>query len=149
MNEPRKLPILVFLLNVGQRSVERWLEGRPNRPAALTSGQARALFYLARNDGAPIGKVAEALAIGAPAMSALANRMEQAGLVVRRRDTADGRSIRLCLTEKGWQTMRRAQAELAALNAKLTEGFSEAEIAIVARWLEPLPRKLATPPPEH
>lgn len=143
---PRKNPRLVFLLNVGLRAIERWLESRPDRPAALTSAQVGTIFYLFRNDGALIGEVAQSLMIGAPAMSGMANRMEQAGLIMRHRDTADGRSIRLFLTKEGKVVGERARSDLARLNAALTEGFSEAEMAIVERWLASIPGRLVILP---
>lgn len=149
MSKSTSPPKYVFLLNVGLRSIERWLESRPDRPSTLSSAQVGALFYLARHDGALIGEVAQALMIGAPAMSGLANRMEQAGLIARRRDAIDGRAIRLYLTEQGQLVRQRAQADLLILNAKLTEGFSEAEMKVVARWLESLQSKLELETPDR
>jgi MarR family transcriptional regulator, organic hydroperoxide resistance regulator len=139
MNQKNSPPRFVFLLNVGLRAIERWLDSRTDRPATLSSAQAGALFFLHKHDGALIGDIAQALSVGASAMTGMANRMEQAGLITRVRDTTDGRAIRLHLTEEGQVARRRAQADLKLLNAKLTEGFTEAEMHVVARWLEKLP----------
>lgn len=62
--------------------------------SALSAAQAGTMFYLAENDGALTGDVAAALNIGAPAMSGLANRLEQAGFLTRQRDEEDGRANR-------------------------------------------------------
>ena len=135
---------LVFLPNIAQRAVERWIESRTDDgPAALSAAQAGTMFFLSRNDGALVGDVAQALRIGAPAMSGLANRLEQAGYLVRKRDGLDGRTIRLFQTEEGRAAGQRAKAGLGVLNAKLSEGFSEDEMAVVGRWLESLPQRLA------
>jgi MarR family transcriptional regulator, organic hydroperoxide resistance regulator len=83
------------------------------------------------------------LDIGAPAMSGLANRLEQSGYVVRKRDPEDGRAIRLFQTEEGRAAGQRAKSRLGTLNAKLSEGFSEAEMVVVGRWLESLPQRLS------
>lgn len=139
MSQKNSPPRFVFLLNVGVRAIERWLDSRTDRPATLSSAQVGALFFLHKHDGALIGDIAQALSVGAPAMTGMANRMEQAGLITRVRDTTDGRAIRLHLTEEGQVARRRAQAGLKLLNAKLTEGFTEAEMQVVARWLEKLP----------
>lgn len=139
MNQKKTPPRFVFLLNVGLRSIERWLDSRTDRPSTLSSAQVGALFFLQKQDGALIGDIAQALSIGAPAMTGMANRMEQAGLIARVRDTGDGRAIRLYLTEEGQSARRRAQADLKLLNAKLTEGFTDDEMQVVARWLEKLP----------
>lgn len=81
-------------------------------------------------------------------MTGLANRLEQAGLLVRRRDSGDGRAIRLHLTEEGQLARRRAKADLAILNSKLTDGFSDAEMQIVARWLEAIRSRFEETEPE-
>jgi len=138
MTKERDAPKLVFLLHVGLRSVERWLEGRPDRSPTLSSAQAGVLFYLGRHEGALIGEVAQALSIGASAMTGLANRMEQAGLILRHRSDADGRAIGLSLSNEGEIARQRALAGLAELNTKMTDGFTDAEIKTVARWLEML-----------
>jgi DNA-binding MarR family transcriptional regulator len=141
MNQKKSPPRFVFLLNVGLRAIERWLDSRTDRPATLSSAQVGALFFLHKQEGALIGDIAQALSVGASAMTGMANRMEQAGLITRVRDTGDGRAIRLHLTEEGQVARRRAQADLKLLNAKLTEGFTETEMQVVARWLEKLPSK--------
>ncbi len=134
---------LVFLLNVAQRAVERWIESSTDGPAALSAAQAGAMFFLSRSDGALVGDVAQALKIGASAMSGLANRLEQAGYLMRKRDELDGRTTRLFQTEEGRAAGQRAKAALGALNAKLSNGFSEDEMVVVGRWLESLPQRLA------
>lgn len=134
---------LVFLLNLAQRAVDRWIESKANGPSALSAAQAGTMFFLSHSDGALIGDVAQALNIGAPAMSGLANRLEQAGYLLRERDSNDGRAIRLYQTDEGRAAGLRAKASLGALNAKLSEGFSEDEMAVVGRWLESLPQRLS------
>ena len=134
---------LVFLLNLAQRAMDRWIESSSDGLVALSAAQAGTMFYLSHSDGALIGDVAQALNTGAPAMSGLANRLEQAGYLVRKRDAVDGRAIRLYQTEEGHAAGLRAKAALGALNAKLSEGFSLDEMAVVGRWLESLPRRLA------
>lgn len=135
---------LVFLLNVAQRAVDRWIESSAGGDSALSPAQAGTLFCLSNSDGALIGDVAQAMNIGAPGMSGLANRLEQAGYLVRRRDPQDGRAIRLYQTEEGRLAGQQAKIALGVLNARLSEGFSEDEMAIVGRWLETLPQRLAT-----
>lgn len=144
MKDQRKTR-LVFLLNIAQRAVERWIESSADEPAALSAAQAGTMFFLSRSDGALVGDVAHAMKIGAPAMSGLANRLEQAGYLVRKRDELDGRTIRLFQTEAGRAAGQRAKAALSALNVKLSDGFTEDEMAVVGRWLESLPQRLATP----
>src|SRR5262245_33932011 len=131
---------LVYLLNVGQRRLQRWSHAR-TATGGVTAAQAGLLFFLGRNDGALMSEAAAALDLGAPGMSGLADRTERAGLVERRPDETDRRASRLWLTEAGRAARQRSKAGMRALNARLTDGFSEAEIDVVARWLTSLQAK--------
>jgi len=131
---------LVYLLNVGQRRLHRWSQAR-TFAGGVTAAQAGLLFFLGRNDGALMNEAAAALDLGAPGMSGLADRTERAGLIERRPDEADRRASRLWLTEAGRLARQRSKAGMRSLNARLTEGFTEAEIDVVARWLTSLQTK--------
>jgi DNA-binding MarR family transcriptional regulator len=61
--------------------------------------------------------------------------MVEAGLIEKRADPDDGRASRLWLTAMGRKALARTKVGVAELNARLTEGFSDAEIDIVSRWL--------------
>jgi DNA-binding MarR family transcriptional regulator len=130
----------VYLLNVGQRRLQRWSQARV-AAGGVTSAQSGLLFYLGSHDGALMSEAAAALDLGAPGMSGLADRTERAGLIERRPDESDRRASRLWLTEAGREARQRAKASIKALNAKLTKGFTEAELDIVARWLTSLQTK--------
>jgi DNA-binding MarR family transcriptional regulator len=131
---------LVYLLNVGQRRLHRWSQAR-TAAGGVTSAQAGLLFFLGSNDGALTSEAAAALDLGAPGMSGLAERTERAGLIERRPDENDGRASRLWLTEAGRLARQRSKASMKVLNARLTEGFTAAEIDVVARWLTSLQTK--------
>lgn len=131
---------LIYLLNSGQRRLQRWTQAR-TLEGGVTSAQAGLLFYLDKNDGAPMSAAAAALDLGAPGMSGLADRMRSLSLIERRRDEDDGRAWRLWLTDEGRVALEYSKASLTEMNAKLTEGFSEAEIDVVARWLSSLREK--------
>ncbi|MFN3856785.1 MAG: MarR family winged helix-turn-helix transcriptional regulator [Caulobacter sp.] len=136
-------PRLFFLLSAANRRVQRWAESEMAADG-LTSAQAGVLFTLGGKDGALIGAVCEALDAAPSAMSGLIDRMERAGLVERRPDPDDGRAQRLFLTDRGREARSRARDGLAAANARLTEGFSDDEIAVIGRWLsglaQPVPK---------
>ncbi|MFJ4291886.1 MarR family winged helix-turn-helix transcriptional regulator [Cupriavidus sp. NPDC089707] len=131
---------LVYLLNVGQRRLQRWSQARA-ATGGVTSAQAGLLFFLGRNDGALMNEAATALDLGAPGMSGLADRTERAGLIERRPDESDRRASRLWLTDAGRSARQRSRAGMKVLNAKLTEGFTPEEIDVVARWLGSLQTK--------
>jgi DNA-binding MarR family transcriptional regulator len=131
---------LIFLLNVGQRRLQRYLAARGPK-GNVTPSQAGLLFVLGRRDGALMSEVGAALDLGMPGISGLAERMFEAGLIAKRVDPDDGRAWRLWLTPAGRKALARAKAGVAEVNARLTEGFSDAEIEVVSRWLTSLQNK--------
>lgn len=132
---------LIYLMNVGFRRLQRGVEQHMLAGKNLTAAQAGVLFILGRKDGALIGEVADALDLVPSAMTGLATRMERAGFIRRKRDDQDSRALRLYLTPAGRDARRHASVRAQALNARLTEGFSDAEIEIVSRWLTSLQHK--------
>ena len=90
---------------------------------------------LGQRDGVLMGEAGAALDLGPPGISGLVDRMTAANLIRRRADPDDGRAWRLWLTPAGRAALAQSKAGLAEVNARLTEGFTEAEIDVVARWL--------------
>jgi DNA-binding MarR family transcriptional regulator len=74
-------------------------------------------------------------------MTGLVDRMVRADLVERRPDPRDGRAFRLHLTAYGEAARAEAKAGVEGLNAQLTAGFTDDEIAVVSRWLASLQTK--------
>src|SRR5215203_1452669 len=134
---PRREHRLVFLLNVAQRRLQRWMAARA-QASGVTAAQSGLLFILGQRDGALMGEAGAALDLGPPGISGLVDRMTAASLIKRRADPDDGRAWRLWLTAAGRAAMAQSKAGLAEVNARLTHGFTEAEIDIVARWLTSL-----------
>jgi DNA-binding MarR family transcriptional regulator len=132
---------LFFLPSAGLRRVQRWVERRARDEGGLTGTQAGLLFMLGKDGGVLIGEAAETLDVAPSAMSGLVDRMERANLIERRADARDGRAQRLYLTDAGRLGREKAKAALAELNDRLADGYSEAELAVVARWLRDLNTK--------
>jgi DNA-binding MarR family transcriptional regulator len=133
-SDPRPDRRLIYLLNVAQRRLQRFVAAQ-TKAGGVTSAQSGLLFVLGKRDGALIGEAGAALDLGPPGISGLAERMVDAGLIEKRADPDDGRASRLWLTAAGRKALARTKAGVAELNARLTEGFSDAEIDIVSRWL--------------
>ncbi len=126
---------LFFLLNVGQRRVQRWIDARAEESASVSAAQAGVLFYLLHHEDALVGEVGAALQLSPSSMTGLANRMVAAGLLTRCADAEDGRATRLRITAAGHKAIARARDILSELNALLHDDFTEAELNVVARWL--------------
>jgi DNA-binding MarR family transcriptional regulator len=131
---------LVFLLNVAQRRLQRWIAAQ-NQQSGVTAVQSGLLFVLGLRDGVLMGEAGAALDLGPPGISGLVDRMTAANLIRRRADPDDGRAWRLWLTPAGRAALAQSKAGLAAINARLTDGFTDAEIDVVARWLTGLQNK--------
>jgi DNA-binding MarR family transcriptional regulator len=129
---------LIYLLNVAQRRVQRFV-ARQRRGA--TPAQSGLLFVLGKEDGLSMAEAGAALDLGLPGISGLAERMMETGLIKKRADPADGRASRLWLTAAGRKDLARAKASAADINARLIDGFTEAEIDIVSRWLKAVQTK--------
>ena len=125
---------LIFLLNVAQRRLQRYLATHGPK-GSVTPSQTGLLFVLGKRDGMLMSEVGAALDLGMPGISGLADRTVEAGLIAKRVDPDDGRAWRLWLTAAGRKALSRAKAGVNQVNARLTEGFSDAEIDIVSRWL--------------
>jgi DNA-binding MarR family transcriptional regulator len=130
-------PRLVFLLNVAQRRLQCWIAAQTDA-GGVTAAQSGLLFVLGQRDGVLMGEAGAALDLGPPGISGLVDRMTAANLIKRRADPDDGRAWRLWLTPAGRVALARSKTGLSEVNARLTAGFSEAEIDVVARWLTSL-----------
>ena len=135
---------LIYLLSVAQRRLQRWMAARPENE--VTPAQAGLLFMLGKQDGILMGEAGAALDLGPAGISGLVDRTAAAKLVERRADSEDGRAWRVWLTSKGRTALAQAKAGAAEVNAALTEGFTSAEIDIVARWLTSIQDKFPRDP---
>jgi DNA-binding MarR family transcriptional regulator len=125
---------LIWLLSRAQRRVMAEADAALAN-LGLTSTQAGALFCIRSTEGITVGELADQLELAQSAASGLAQRLEAAGLVTRAPNPEDGRSVRLVLTRSGRMRREEAGKIARAGNDALRAGFSQSEIAIVARWL--------------
>ena len=89
-----KPPRLIFLLNSAQRRLQQFIAAEQERAARAGMGapspaQSGVLFVLAREDGATMGRLAQALDLAPSAMSGLVQRMEAQRWVARRASEID------------------------------------------------------------
>ncbi|OKO83717.1 MarR family winged helix-turn-helix transcriptional regulator [Bradyrhizobium sp. AS23.2] len=137
---------LIYLLSVAQRRLQRWMAAQPQNE--VTPAQAGLLFILGKQDGVLMGEAGAALDLGPAGISGLVDRTAAVKLVERRADSDDGRAWRVFLTPKGRTVLAQAKANAAEVNAGLTEGFTSAEVDVVARWLMSIQDKFPRDPEE-
>src|SRR2546423_15463651 len=91
---------LIFLLNVAQRRLQRWLVAQAPR-GGVTAAQAGLLFVLGRRDGVVMGEAGAALDLGMPGISGLVDRMVEAGVVEERGGPQQGGGRRASVSAPG------------------------------------------------
>ena len=91
-----------------ERSVGR---GGADPEHGLTEALAGGLQYVYLHGSCSIGQVAEGLGISEPAASQLVERLVRRGLIARRVDERDRRSVRVSLTEMGVEAASRGKAD--------------------------------------
>ena len=98
--------------------------------AGLSLPQFNVLMVLAASpEGAlPIFELNARLVTSAPNMSWISNRMEELGLVQKRRHANDRRVVVIELTEEGWDALGRAAPLVFEAEKGLVGGYSRGEL---------------------
>lgn len=84
------------------------------RPHGLTFARYEALVLLtfSRAGALPLGKMGERLQVHPTSVTSIVDRLEAAGLVVRRRHPEDGRAVLAEITDAGREVVEAATADL-------------------------------------
>jgi DNA-binding MarR family transcriptional regulator len=106
------------------KAMQRWNELLLERFTAAGYPEVKAsygsvLLPLFDEDGLRIGEIGRRARLSKPSMTALITQCEEAGLVRRERDPADGRAFRVVLTERGRRFRTVAQDVLRELDGRL------------------------------
>ncbi|MHA6327226.1 MarR family winged helix-turn-helix transcriptional regulator [Roseivivax sp. CAU 1753] len=95
-------------------------------PYGLSLPQWVILSCLWRDGEITVSALADLVGNGLPATSRIVDRMEDRGLLTRRKHKEDGRVVVVVLTQKG-DKLRHLSDFFARINARLFEGFSQNE----------------------
>lgn len=93
------------------------------------------LFALFEKDDRVIKDIAARVLLSYSTLSGLLARMEKAGVVACRRDDADGRAVRVCLTPLGRSLEPKCHQVVQRINQVMLAGLSGAEIDEAQRLL--------------
>jgi len=127
-----------YLLNKARHRVFKHADQLSEDELGISVTQVGALLLVAGNEGCLLKDLAHSLNLNNSALTGLAGRMENKGLVERRACDQDGRASRLYLTELGREKIDSAKPLIAELNARMTEGFSEEEVVVILKFLNHL-----------
>jgi DNA-binding MarR family transcriptional regulator len=101
----------------------------------LRLGQDHLLAALWEQDGRTPGEIAAAVNVTTPAVTKLATRMAESGLMERRPDPHDNRLVRLWLTDAGRALREPIEAERQHLEDQLTATLTKTERATLLKAL--------------
>lgn len=106
--------------------------------AGVTTAQTSVLSVLAREGRSTQRAIARELGLNESAVTPMVARLIRMELVSRARDEIDARAWSLELTEKGKGVLKSTKAPFVGVNAILDREFSEAEIRVLAGYLNRL-----------
>ena len=138
---PARRPRFIYLLSIAQRRVQAAIQGDVDGKTAARAGVLMALK--ADSQGMPMKQLGAQLDLGASSLSGLLDRMGRDGLIERQPDTTDKRAWNIVLTDAGKALRAEAVRSARVLNDHLCDGFDDAELAIVARWLDAVGTKFS------
>ncbi len=101
----------------------------------ISRGQAMVLCVVAKENGLTQSEIAERLSVQGATVTNMLQRLEEAGLVVRRRDEEDNRLVRVYLTETGRDKEISINTQFGDMQELLFKGISREERALLLRWL--------------
>jgi len=128
-------PRLFHLLHLSHRAVFRAADRALSARYGVTAAQQGALMFLAENEGASMGALADAVGLKGAATSGLVDRMEKKDLISRRRASEDGRSFALFLNPAGHEVVQASRSLIKESNQTLLEGYNISEQKILADFL--------------
>lgn len=102
----------------------------------ITVTMGFALLNISKDKGTPATKIAPLLGMEPRSLTRLIKKMEETGLVERKQDPEDKRSVRIFLTEKGIAQKEIAKQHVDAFNAKVRKAVPQRELANFFNTLE-------------
>lgn len=136
---------LGFLISDVSRLMRRRFDERA-REVGATRAQWRTLTTLSRNEGLNQGALADLLEVEPITLCRMIDRLEESGLVERRRDPADRRAWQLFLTDKSKPILDDLRAMAEDLFDQVLHGISEPERAALSKSLQRMRANLLTLP---
>ncbi len=102
----------------------------------LSVAQFASLLMLSQKPGMTVADVARAVSTARQSANEMLSGLERAGLVERRPHPSDRRAQQVFLTDAGRARLDEAMPTVRAVEAKLSEGFTADQLAVVHAWLK-------------
>jgi MarR family transcriptional regulator, organic hydroperoxide resistance regulator len=102
----------------------------------IPRGQATVMCAVARQDGLTQTEIADQLSVQGASVTNMLQRLEEAGLIIRRRDQEDNRLVRVYLTEAGRQKEQSINEQFGSMQELIFKGISEQDRVLLRQWLQ-------------
>jgi len=140
MRDAYLLPAEERLLALFDRLRRLTLDQNPLGDGNVTGPQLSLLQWVATSPGCGIQDIANGLGLTSPTVSVSVRRLEEAGLLERRPDPADGRSIQVFVTGQGRVLQHQARTfrlnKMRRLLTKLAADEQEQLLALLKRAVD-------------
>lgn len=117
------------------------------RDLGMTRPQWQVLSLLSRHQGINQGGLADLLEVEPITLCRMIDRLQEAGLVERRRDPADRRAWRLFLSDKAYALLDELRPVADEMLEATLEGLTEEERGILVGALDRMRQNLSRKPP--
>jgi DNA-binding MarR family transcriptional regulator len=112
------------------------------KPLGVSAPQWRILAVLQERAPCTMNELAQVTTIDRTTLTRAVDRMAETGLVARRGDARDRRSVRLSLTAAGKEAFRRVLPRVVEQNERAMRGFAASELADFRAQLHRMVRNL-------
>lgn len=129
-----------FLIHDVSR-IRKVVADRMLKPLGVTRAQWWLLAYLSRRDGMTQTALARDLDLSRVAIGELVTRLEDAGFIERRGDTADGRTRRVFLTKQGSGLILDIRENIEAAERGALTGIDSADLEATIKTLRTIKRR--------
>ena len=127
---------IIYSITEVQRLLMAHLKDRLSAEGlSITVVQAGLLFLLSQRDGRTMTELSRLLFTENSSMTRLVDRMEKAGLVQRRTDPQDRRTLIISITEAGRKQSVAAKKFVKGLNEEIKTSLSTEELEIFKKVL--------------
>lgn len=136
---------LIYQLNLARHTMMKAMNARCRSELGVSVSQLGALMVLSERPGCVMKDLATILMLDKSAVTGLAGRMVDKGLIAKESCRDDSRVTRLSTTERGRAVLKDGMRLLQEANRLMTSGFSEQELGTVSRYLDHLTAAFSKP----
>ncbi len=96
----------------------------------ITTSIGFVLLNISSKDGTPATKIAPLMGLESRSLTRVLKNMEEKGLICRKPDLNDGRSVRIFLTEEGKKKKKVSRETVLAFNAQVRQVIPESKLNV-------------------